>query len=185
MRTRTSVDVADRPSIAMAFPASPPLGEGAAVEPRLRRRHVGPAFGQLEGDRKPQVVAARRNSSSAFRRYGDTTMISLRTTNWPRSPTPLDRCRARFVANSSRRSRPSDADRAPSIAHCDRLRTVHHRRIGAPRRPCKMTYQVSKRRRGWCAKRSRRFFDPPQFHGSSKYAIERIRQKVPTEKINL
>ena len=44
-----------------AAPDRPALGVGAADELRQRRRHVARALGQLEVDREPQVVAARRD----------------------------------------------------------------------------------------------------------------------------
>ena len=44
-----------------AAPDRPALGVGVADEPRLRRRHVARAPGQLEVDREPQVAAACRD----------------------------------------------------------------------------------------------------------------------------
>ena len=79
-------------------------------------------------------------------------------------PLPRKVCSEFLQAAAAERRGPGVVYRALRQAPND----PHHRRGGAPRRTCEMTYQVCKRRRGLVRETQRRFFDPPQFHGSSK-----------------
>ena len=68
IRTSTSVNVAERPSIAYRLPGEPSIPPNAAAfdigplaKRRPRRRYILSAFGQFDVDREPQVFPPRGN----------------------------------------------------------------------------------------------------------------------------